>query len=204
MWKMLTSSLKPEVHRATEDGNKRLWGKSEVLTDWEFSVQTHVSTWKCLRSSYWALGHVGRFRLWYWMQNSLEGNVRWLQGGGLKLKRLQEKKSHKSNCLNISLGRLEKNCVSMSSAWPQLLHNLLFIVTLHAQPATSVYVLAPSVPLKQSNRGFCWKKLSGPAKTERNNSSPSKYETLVNFLCQFIKSNETNGNFWVQLYLIQV
>lgn len=194
MWKMLTSSLKPEVHRATEDGNKRLWGKSEVLTDWEFSVQTHVSTWKCLRSSYWALGHVGRFRLWYWMQNSLEGNIRWLQGGGLKLKWLQEKKkSHKSNCLNISLGRLEKNCVSMSSAWPQLLHNLLFIVTLHAQPATSVYVLAPSVPLNQSNRGFCWKKLSGPAKTDRkrNNSSPSKYEAY--FLCHV----KTVQHWWI-------
>lgn len=79
MWKMLTS-VKSEVHRATEGWKTRLWGKNEVLTDWEFSVQTRVSTWKCWRSSCWALGHAGSLRRWCWMQNSLEGNVRWLWG----------------------------------------------------------------------------------------------------------------------------
>lgn len=77
MWKMLTS-VKSEVHWATERRKARLWGKSEVLTDWKFSVQTHVSTWKCLRSSSRALGHVGSPRRRHWMQSSLEGNVRWL------------------------------------------------------------------------------------------------------------------------------
>lgn len=57
---------------------ERLWGKSEVLTDWGGSIQTRVSTWKCLRSSSWALGHVGSPRRWRWMQKSLEGNVWWL------------------------------------------------------------------------------------------------------------------------------
>lgn len=79
MYNMLTPSVKSEVHRATEDRMGRLEGRTEVLTNQEFSVQTHVSTWKCLWSSHWAQGHVGSLRHWYWMQNGLEGNIRWLQ-----------------------------------------------------------------------------------------------------------------------------